>query len=383
MWRLQECGGVELSKTITQEEEEEEEKAHLSVCSFIKPPASLHDLPVQHEIFISCIFCGEALKRLCCRSSFITAAKQSSSDPLRSQIKHRLYSAFVSCWFLTKQDVTDSRTGVLSPLTPLSGFTGGTMPYFHISALFKKNSRIVFPINLGNGVYYIYLSVCISLLIHSQKHEQKCNRQQSEPGIKPQTLQLLDDLLCLLNRSIKWHLLLSLFLFRSNSQRSDLWNDLQLHDVTLCALCENLRSGERFLRFCLNDPWSSRTEPRKQLRGETFTSLVWNLSSSPSLFPSLLWQEAEASERFSRLPEDVTIPASISSRVDRVWSGNFPRTARLPVRRGSDDYLLPVGFLCTPHQVKLLLKPPSLSPAAPRGGGRGLGDAATSNLWMF
>lgn len=122
---------------------------------------------------------------------------------------------------------------------------------------------------------------------------------------------------------------------------------------------------------------------RKQLRGEMFTSLVWNLSSSPSLFPSLLWQEAEASERFSRLPEDVTIPASISSRVGRVRSGNFPRTARLPVRRGSDDYLLPVGFLCTPHQVKLLLKPPSLSPAAPRGGGRGLGDAATSNLWMF
>lgn len=111
---------MELSKTITQEEEEEEQKAHLSVCSFIKPPASLHDLPVQHEIFISCIFCGEALKRLCCRSSFITAAKQSSSDPLRSQIKHRLYSAFVSCWFLTKQDVTDSRAGVLSPLTPLS-----------------------------------------------------------------------------------------------------------------------------------------------------------------------------------------------------------------------------------------------------------------------
>lgn len=214
MWRLQECGGVELWKTITQEEEEEEEKAHLSVCSLIKPPASLHDLPVQHEIFISCIFCGEALKRLCCRSSFITAAKQSSSDPLRSQIKHRLYSAFVSCWFLTKQDVTDSRTGVLSPLTPLSGFTGGTMPYFHISALFKKNSRIVFPINLGNGVYYIYLPVYISLLIHSHKHEQKCNRQQSEPRIKPQTLQLLDDLLCLLNRSIKWHLLLSLFLFR-------------------------------------------------------------------------------------------------------------------------------------------------------------------------
>lgn len=58
---------MDVFKTITQEEGEEEDgkkkkKAHLAICSYVKPSVSLPALPVKHEIFISCIFGGKALK---------------------------------------------------------------------------------------------------------------------------------------------------------------------------------------------------------------------------------------------------------------------------------------------------------------------------------
>lgn len=111
---------------------------HKAPCLPARPPGETWNIHLMHIWW-------ESFKRLGCRSSFITAGKQSSFDPLRSQIKPRLYSAFVSCWFYTKHNVAssgyiflnpDSLSGVSSPWIPwwswttLAGFsaTGDKIP---------------------------------------------------------------------------------------------------------------------------------------------------------------------------------------------------------------------------------------------------------------
>lgn len=105
------CWGADLFKTVTwgrKRRQLRKTKAHLAIRSYIKPTVSLPSLLVKHEIFISCIFGGKALKGSGVDPPSLQSECKARSTPLSSLIKNKLYSVFVSCWFFTKHDVTTS-----------------------------------------------------------------------------------------------------------------------------------------------------------------------------------------------------------------------------------------------------------------------------------